>query len=229
MKKFLFILGFGLIVGTVHLNKVEAQVRVNINIDLHPAWGPSGYNYAEYYYIPEINVYYDVIHRMFIYRNGRRWISSMYLPPAYHYYDFYSLYKVVLNGIVRPWRFNANHIHLYSGYCYNYRQIPIYYMREPHYRTARVNYWGWVEPRYMPRNSGRPVYRDHGRNTYNGRIHSEMHSPNAPAHRESVNSRNSNTNRNNATVNSRSSANNRNENSSTTTRSGNNSERGNRR
>jgi len=99
MKRLLFILGIGLIVGMVPNTKVEAQINININIDLHPAWGPSGYDYAEYYYIPEINVYYDVINRLFIYPHGRRWISAMYLPAAYHYYDFYSLYKAIWQGL----------------------------------------------------------------------------------------------------------------------------------
>ena len=65
MKKLFFILSFGLIVGMFPAGKAEAQVRININIDMQPAWGPSGYDYAEYYYIPEINIYYDVLSRMF--------------------------------------------------------------------------------------------------------------------------------------------------------------------
>ena len=230
MKKLLFILGFGLIIGMVHLNKAEAQVHVNINIDVHPAWGPSGYNYAEYYYIPEINIYYDVIRQLYIYPNGRRWISTMYLPVDYWYYDFYSLYKVVLNGIVRPWTYNRNHYHLYSGYCYNYHQMPIYYMREPHYRIARQNFHGWVEPRYMPHNNGRPSHREYANNTYNGRISNEMRSSHAPARRETYNNRSTTTNRNtspsvnnrnastsrntNPTVNNRSTTTNRNSNAS---------------
>jgi len=196
MKKLLFILGFGLIVGMVNLNKVEAQVYVNINIDIHPAWGPSGYDYAEYYYIPEINIYYDVINRLYIYPNRGRWISSMYLPLAYSYYDFYSLYKVVLNGIFRPWRLNRSHINLYSGYCYNYFQVPIYYMREPHYHLARHNYYVWVEPRHMPHNNGRPLYRDYSMNQRNGRISNEMRSSNTPARRETTGARSDNTARN---------------------------------
>ena len=200
MKRLLFILSFGLIVGIANVHESEAQVYVNINIDLHPAWGPSGYNYAEYYYIPEINVYYDVIHRMFYYPSRGRWIATMYLPVAYSYYDFYSLYKVVLNGVLRPWRYNRNHIRLYSHYCYNYHQVPIYFMRDPYYRVARSNYFVWVEHRHMPRNYGRPMYNDYSMNTRNGRISN----PNAPR-RETVTTR-ANTAPNNATTTSRSSA-----------------------
>ena len=191
MKKLLFILGLGLVIGMAHNNKVEAQVHVSVNIDIHPAWGPSGYNYVEYYYIPEINVYYDLINRVYYYPYRNRWVSAMYLPEPYWYYDFYSLYKVVLNGVARPWRHNRNHIHLYSGYCYNYAQVPIYYMSDARYRLARSNYYGWVEPRYMPRNYGRPMYANYSRNTRNGMINNNMRSANVTTQRPATSTRSS--------------------------------------
>ena len=206
MKKLIFILGLGLIIGMVNINNTEAQVHVSINIDIQPAWGPSGYNYAEYYYIPEINVYYDVVNQMYYYNNRGRWISCLFLPVAYSYYDFYSLYKVVLNGILHPWNYNRRHYSLYSGYRHNYNQMPIFYMRDTRYHRARSNYHGWVEPRYMPKNNGRPHSHDYSMNTRNGRINdSRSTAPNN--RRETINSRSS---RNDATMNNRSS-NNRNE------------------
>ena len=178
MKKLLFVLGLGLIIGMVNFNEADAQVHVSINVDMQPAWGPSGYNYAEFYYIPEINVYYDVVNHRYYYQNGRRWVSGVYLPMAYSYYDFYSLYKVVINGVRSPWRHNKNHVRLYSGYCYNYLQVPIFYVMEPRYHRARVNYHGWVEPRYMPRNNGRPHSHDFNANTRNGKINDSRSTPN---------------------------------------------------
>ncbi|MDR2384516.1 MAG: hypothetical protein LBD80_02455 [Tannerella sp.] len=179
MKRFILISGLGLMIGMFNINKSEAQIHVSINIDIQPAWGPSGYNYAEYYYIPELNIYYDVIHRLFYYPDGGRWISSMFLPVAYSYYDFYSLYKVVINNVFSPWRYNRNHRHLYHRYCYNYAQVPIYYMRDAFYLRARNNFHGWVEPRYMPHNEGRPRSRDYAMNTRNGRISKELRSSSA--------------------------------------------------
>ena len=203
MKKLIFILGLGLMIGTLNINKAEAQVRVSVNIDIHPAWGPSGYDYAEFYFIPEINIYYDIVRRLFVYHSGNRWISSAYLPMAYSHYDFYSLYKVVLTDIRNPWRYNRNHRSLYANYFYVYNQMPIYYMSDYRYRTARVNYYGWVEPRYMPRNSGRPNSYNYSSNTRNGRIvESRSTAPNN--RREAVSSRSI---RNDATVNSRGSVN----------------------
>ena len=170
MKKLIFILGLGLTIGMANFNKAESQVHVSINIDVQPSWGPSGYNYAEFYYLPEINVYYDVVNRLYYFPNGRRWVSGVYLPMAYSYYDFYSLYKVVINGVHTPWRHNKKHVRLYSGYCYNYAQVPIFYVMDTRYHRARVNYHGWVEPRYMPKNDGRPRSNNFSANTRNGKI-----------------------------------------------------------
>ena len=186
MKKIIFILSLSLMFGSVHFHKVDAQVIVNINIDVQPAWGPSGYDYAEYYYIPEINIYYDVVHRVYYYPSGARWIRAAYLPSSFRYYDFYSLYKVVLNGILQPWRYNANHLHLYAQYRHNYLQVPIFYMTDYRYLRARMNYFQWVEARYMPHNEGRPPTRNFAANQPNGRIST----PNQPARSGSSYNRN---------------------------------------
>ena len=189
MKKLIFLLGLGLIIGMSNINTTEAQVHVSINIDIQPAWGPSGYDYVEYYYIPEINVYYNVVNQRFYHYSGRRWVASLFLPIAFSHYDFYSLYKVVLNGVYNPWRYNSRHVGLYRSYYYNYSQMPIFYMNDYRYQRARNNYHNWVEPRYMPRDNGRPNSRNYSMNTRSGRIDN---SPAPGNRRDNVNSRNNN-------------------------------------
>ncbi|RTZ05854.1 hypothetical protein [Flavobacterium sp. GSP6] len=39
---------------------IHAQVSVNLNIGTAPSWGPIGYAEAEYYYLPDVEAYYDV-------------------------------------------------------------------------------------------------------------------------------------------------------------------------
>ena len=170
MKKLMLIFSLGWMVGMSNIRSAEAQVHVSINIDIQPAWGPSGYNYAEFYYIPELNIYYDVINQLFYYYDRGRWSYSPYLPMMYGVYDFYSLYKVVLNHIRNPWTYNYRHRRLYAKYRRNYVQVPIFYMNERRYHRARDNFYGWVEPRHMPGNNGRPHSRDFSKNTRNGRI-----------------------------------------------------------
>lgn len=75
----------------------QAQVSLSINIGRQPAWGPSGYNHVDYYYLPDIESYYDVSTGQYIYLDGGRWIFANNLPPRYRGYDLYSGYKVVVN------------------------------------------------------------------------------------------------------------------------------------
>jgi len=75
---------------------VKAQVSVNINIGTPPLWGPVGYTEVQYYYLPDVEAYYDIPTGMFIFFDGGIWIHSAYLPHRYRGYDLYNGYKVVL-------------------------------------------------------------------------------------------------------------------------------------
>ena len=106
------------------VNTSKAQVSVNINIGAQPEWGPSGYNYAEYYYMPDIETYYFP-QKQFVYFSGNRWVFSAGLPPAYSNYNIYSGYKVVVN---RPnaYKYFNDHKVKYARYKnYNNHQVII--------------------------------------------------------------------------------------------------------
>src|ERR1700712_5124375 len=75
----------------------DAQLSISINIGTQPAWGPTGYDHVDYYYLPDIDCYYYVPSKKFIYLSGSRWIWSTTLPVQYRSYDLYSGYKVVVN------------------------------------------------------------------------------------------------------------------------------------
>ncbi|MFZ4398900.1 MAG: hypothetical protein ACOYO1_02610 [Bacteroidales bacterium] len=73
-----------------------SQVSINVNIGSPPQWGPAGYNDVSYYYLPDVESYYDVRSSMFIYYSGGNWIHRSYLPARYRNYDLYRGYKVVM-------------------------------------------------------------------------------------------------------------------------------------
>jgi len=94
MKIFkLFVLGIMLFFA----GSAQAQVSVRFNIGTPPSWGPSGYSDVRYYYLPDVQAYYDVPSSMFIYYEGGAWVRRSYLPNQYRNYDLYNGYKVVLN------------------------------------------------------------------------------------------------------------------------------------
>ncbi|HJS56329.1 MAG TPA: hypothetical protein VJ765_17375 [Chitinophagaceae bacterium] len=94
---------------------VAAQVSVNINIGAQPVWGPVGYDYVEYYYIPDIEVYYYVPSRKYIYLSNGRWIFATTLPYRHRGYNIYSGYKVVINE-PRPYLRFTTHKVVYAKY-----------------------------------------------------------------------------------------------------------------
>lgn len=108
---------FVLIVTLFLSSSVNAQVDVSINFNLgtQPIWGPTGYDYVEYYYLPDIEVYYYVPQHRYYYNNNGRWIYSSYLPSRFGNYDFYNSYKVVLNER-EPWRNHKNYKEKYYSY-----------------------------------------------------------------------------------------------------------------
>ncbi|MHB9055952.1 MAG: hypothetical protein ACYC2P_07360 [Paludibacteraceae bacterium] len=76
----------------------RAQGTVNLNIGTPPAWGPAGYSDVRYYYLPDMEVYYDVHRSSFIYFQGNHWVYRTKLPARYKNYNLYNGYKVPLQN-----------------------------------------------------------------------------------------------------------------------------------
>ncbi len=45
-------------------------------------------NDDDYYYLPDVDAYYDVDAQCYYYNNGYNWVSSAYLPGEYRNYDW---------------------------------------------------------------------------------------------------------------------------------------------
>jgi hypothetical protein len=75
----------------------QVLVGVNFNIGRQPVWGPVGYDYVEYYYIPDIDVFYYVPTHRFVYLEGRRWIFRANLPARFGRFDLFTIHKEVIN------------------------------------------------------------------------------------------------------------------------------------
>ena len=109
------------LVALAFANTSKAQVNVNININSQPDWGPRGYDYVEYYYLPDIEAYYYVPRHQFVYISGGNWIFSAHLPRAYRNYDLYRGYKVVINQ-PRAYRYYDSHRVKYNKYKGHYNK-----------------------------------------------------------------------------------------------------------
>lgn len=111
-------------------NANHAQVSVSVNIGSPPQWGPVGYSEVSYYYLPDVESYYDIRGGQFIFLSNGVWIRSHSLPYRYRNYDLYNGYKVVLNDYRGPApyvHYKEHKVKYYKGYKKGHQQT---------YRTA---------------------------------------------------------------------------------------------
>lgn len=130
-------------------SETKAQVRLNVNLSVgaRPGWGLPGNHAGNYYYLPEIDSYYDIPNRQFIYLDRGNWTFGAQLPVMYRDYDLYNGYKVVINE-PRPY-LNCNiYRSRYSRYYNTYRR-PVFIAQGPVYRIGDDrNYRGRDDGRY---------------------------------------------------------------------------------
>lgn len=132
MKKIAF--ASVLLFSILSFKNTDAQIRVSlgVNIGSQPDWGPVGYDHVDYYYLPEIQTYYDVPNHQYVYYDNNVWVRRTYLPARYNNYDIYRGYKVVINER-RPWERNNIYRTRYSGYGDRRDQVIIRDSREGKY------------------------------------------------------------------------------------------------
>jgi hypothetical protein len=132
MKKNLIIV---FVVGLMSLfaNSSQAQISINFNVGAQPLWGPVGYDRADYYYLPDVESYYSVADKQYVYQNNGKWLFSNSLPSRYSGYNLYNGYKVVINQ-PKPYLTFANDRVKYAKYkAYKGKQPAIRYSNDSKY------------------------------------------------------------------------------------------------
>lgn len=148
-----------LVIGGLFVsNNSNAQVRVNINIGSQPLWGPVGYDYVRYYYMPEVDVYYNVASRKYTYFHGNRWVTKSKLPKQYRNFDIYRTHKVVINDN-NPWKNHSRNRNQYGRYDRNHHQVVLRDGRNNR-RSPAVDYRGPSKKHKESKNSHKRHDRD---------------------------------------------------------------------
>lgn len=156
----MILIGLGITTFIIPPNQANAQVNISVNIGSQPDWGPRGYNYVDYYYLPEIESYYNVRDRQFIYLNNGRWLFSANLPSRYRNYDLYRGYKVVINQ-PRPYLHYKEHKFKYKKYKGD--QDDHYNDRDDHDDGGYGNYSDSRYKSYRNADSGNEKGKHHGK------------------------------------------------------------------
>lgn len=134
----LFIIGILLFGATA----TKAQVSINVNIGTPPAWGPVGYDNVGYYFLPDIQIYFDIRKAEYIYFGNGRWIRSRRLPSYCSNYDLYRGYKVPLTdyrGNTPYVYYNAHKVKYYKGYKGKPQKARGHYKEEHRYEDRQDN------------------------------------------------------------------------------------------
>jgi hypothetical protein len=134
MKK--IIITAAIFLSTMAYKSADAQISLSINIGSQPEWGPTGYDHADYYYMPDIDTYYDVPNHQYVYLENNTWVRRASLPSRYSNYNLYNGYKVVVNE-PSPWNHATVYRNKYSSYRGRTGQTIIRDSRDVKYR----NHW----------------------------------------------------------------------------------------
>ena len=133
----------------------QAQVGVNINVGA-PAWGPQVPYGTQYYYIPEIDGYYDLYNQQYIVYQDGYWMP---LPQLYGY-DPYQFHPVIVDYRgPQPWRRVD-----YYRQRYAYRPYRNYGPGRGYYNGGN----GYGRPRYNNRGGYSNGYGDRDRDDRGG-------------------------------------------------------------
>jgi hypothetical protein len=130
MKKLILLLVF--FAGSFLCQTTFAQVSFKDNISSQPIWGPIGYDHVEYYYLPDLEMYYYVPRHKFIYLEKGKWLTRSSLPSSYKNYDMYNARKVVVNE-PKPYLHFQDYINKYESSYDPLTQTLIRDSHEPRY------------------------------------------------------------------------------------------------
>lgn len=107
----------------------------------NPSWAPPYAAGVRYYYLPDIETYYDLSNNDFVYLDDGQWIFTSSLPSIYSNYDLYNGFSVALNyNVYQPWMHN-------QYYVSNY---PRYYYRNKYQGTQNAGIRGFNENQRQP-------------------------------------------------------------------------------
>jgi hypothetical protein len=134
---------------------------------VNPPWAPAHYPGVKYYYLPDIETYYDLSRQQFVYFANGQWIFSPVLPSIYAGYDLFNGFVVALNfRVFQPWVRHHYYVYHYPHYYYrnSYRRMDLSAIRGFNENDRRHFFW---KPGYQANagdggltTAGAPILRD---------------------------------------------------------------------
>ena len=116
----------------------------------NPEWAPPYSSGIRYYYLPDIETYYDLSNQEFVYLYDGQWSYSRSLPPQYTEYDLSNGFVVALDyNTYQPWMHYHYYVSHYPRYYYRdyYDHSNIPYVRGFNENNKSAIYWSENERR----------------------------------------------------------------------------------
>lgn len=153
MKK--LVLLSAIAISGLFYNTANAQIRIHLGINLFPHHiyvrpavvdvqsapvvyednGPADYDSNDdYYYLPDVNAYYNVAQQCYYYNDGDNWISCAYLPGEYRNYDWMHARRFEVRA-PRPYLHNDLYMNRYHGVNYQWAR------RDDHFQGGYANHF----------------------------------------------------------------------------------------
>ena len=131
----------------------------------NPYWAPDYNTGTRYYYLPDIETYYDLSSREFIYLQNGHWSYSPVLPP--YYSDFYldDCYVVVVSyNTYQPWMHHQYYVSHYPRYYYRdyYDRSNIPFVRGYNENSRSAIYWKESERHRAREWNDEYIHKDRG-------------------------------------------------------------------
>ncbi|MDP4239121.1 MAG: hypothetical protein Q8904_06580 [Bacteroidota bacterium] len=117
---------------------------VNQTTYVNPQWAPPYSAGVRYYYLPDIETYYDLTSRDFVYLYNGQWISSDECPFLNTGFDLNNCFTVALDvNVFQPWRHHHYYVSHYPRYYYQdyYDHSNIPYVRGFNENSRSAIYW----------------------------------------------------------------------------------------
>lgn len=104
----------------------SAQVSIHINLGgSRPQAQPIIYDNAdEYYYYPDLNVYFNLASHRYMYMDGNHWLNATQMPVAYRNYNMNNMRRVSINQH-DAYLQNDRHRQLYNNGRNEYARGPV--------------------------------------------------------------------------------------------------------
>lgn len=111
--------------GLLFIASTQAQVSVNVNLGTPPLWAPANPVPTQYYYLPDVDMYYDVPAQRFLYVKNGKWVRAERLPSRYSGYNLRNGKVVYLTDYSgnTSYVFHNKHKVKYVGKKYQPRQM----------------------------------------------------------------------------------------------------------